>query len=128
MTNLAKKLNEELKNTKEAKEYFALKEKLSNDEYINKLLEVIKQTQNESKECLKNNDLENYRVKQQTLNVLKEEFLNHPLINNYIVCKNELEQILNQVVSILSVEWGETTMRKHRKTKFIMFSLTYRVC
>ena len=104
MTNLAKKLNEELKNTKEAKEYFALKEKLSNDEYINKLLEVIKQTQNESKECLKNNDLENYKIKQQTLNVLKEEFLNNPLINNYIVCKNELEQILNQIVSILSVE------------------------
>lgn len=104
MTNVAKKLNEKLKNTKEAKEYFALKEQLLNDKYINDLLIVIKQTQNESKECLKNNDLENYKIKQQTLNILKEEFLNNPLISNYMVCKNELEQILNQVVSILSVD------------------------
>jgi len=91
LINLAKELNEELKQKKEAKEYFTLKEKLSSDEYINKLLKVIKETQNESKECLKNNDLENYKIKQKTLNVLKEEFLNHPLIHNYIVCKNELE-------------------------------------
>lgn len=104
MINLAKKLNGELKNTKEAKEYFALKEQLLNDKYINDLLIVIKQTQNESKECLKNNDLENYKIKQQTLNVLKEEFLNNPLVSNYMVCKNELEQILNQVVSIISVD------------------------
>ena len=104
MNNLAKKLNEELKKSNEAKEYFSLKEKLSNNPYINELLKVIKQTQDESKECLKNNDLENYKIKQKTLAVLKEEFLNHPLINNYIVCKNELEQILQQVVSILSVD------------------------
>lgn len=103
MTNLASKLNDALKNTNEAKEYFKLKERLKKDSYINELLKVIKQTQDESKQCLKNNDLTNYKIKQKSLELLKEEFLNNPLVNNYIVCKHELEQLLNQIVDILSV-------------------------
>lgn len=103
MNNLAEQLNSALKETNEAKEYFRLKKSLENDYYINNLLKVIKQTQNESKECLQNNDLVNYQIKQKTLELLKEEFLNNPLVNNYMICKHELEQLLNQIVSILSV-------------------------
>ena len=104
MINKAKELNKALKETSISKEYFALKEALENDEYITNLLKVIKQTQNEAKECLKNNDIENYKIKSKSLEVLKDEFINHPLANNYINVKNELNDLLEQVVSILSEE------------------------
>lgn len=104
MINKAKQLNKALKETSISKEYFALKEALENDEYITNLLKVIKQTQNEAKECLKNNDIENYKIKSKSLEVLKDEFINHPLVNNYINVKNELIDLLEQVVSILSEE------------------------
>lgn len=104
MINKAKQLNKALKETSISKEYFALKEALENDEYITNLLRVIKQTQNEAKECLKNNDIENYKIKSKSLEVLKDEFINHPLVNNYINVKNELNDLLEQVVSILSEE------------------------
>lgn len=104
MINKAKQLNKALKETSISKEYFALKEALENDEYITNLLKVIKQTQNEAKECLKNNDIENYKIKSKSLEVLKDEFINHPLVNNYINVKNELNDLLEQVVSILSEE------------------------
>ncbi len=104
MINKAKELNKALKETSISKEYFALKEALENDEYITNLLKVIKQTQNEAKECLKNNDIENYKIKSKSLEVLKDEFINHPLVNNYINVKNELNDLLEQVVSILSEE------------------------
>lgn len=104
MINKAKQLNKALKETSISKEYFALKEALENDEYITNLLKVIKQTQKEAKECLKNNDIENYKIKSKSLEVLKDEFINHPLVNNYINVKNELNDLLEQVVSILSEE------------------------
>ena len=104
MINKAKQLNKALKATSISKEYFALKEALENDDYITNLLKVIKQTQNEAKECLKNNDIENYKIKSKSLEVLKDEFINHPLVNNYINVKNELNDLLEQVVSILSEE------------------------
>lgn len=104
MINKAKQLNKALKETSISKEYFALKEALENDEYITNLLKVIKQTQNEAKECLKNNDIENYKIKSKSLEVLKDEFINHSLVNNYINVKNELNDLLEQVVSILSEE------------------------
>ncbi|MBQ4060849.1 MAG: YlbF family regulator [Bacilli bacterium] len=104
MINKAKQLNKALKETSISKEYFALKDALENDEYITNLLKVIKQTQNEAKECLKNNDIENYKIKSKSLEILKDEFINHPLVNNYINVKNELNDLLEQVVSILSEE------------------------
>lgn len=102
MDKLAALLNQELKNTDEAKQYFALKEALENDEYITSLLKVIKETQEEVKESLKNNDLETYQIKSKTLEVLKDEFINHPLVNNYINCRNDLYNLLEQIVNILS--------------------------
>ena len=85
MENKAKELNNALKELEVSKEYFALKESINNDEYLMKLLEIIKQTQNNMKNYLKNNDIKNYNASKQTLEVLKQEFYNSPLVNNYIV-------------------------------------------
>ena len=104
MINLAKKLNLALKESEISKEYFSIKDAISKDDYLMGLLNSIKQSQNEAKECLKQNDLKNYKIKAKTLEVLKDEFINHPLINNYIVAKEEMENMLFQVVNILSEE------------------------
>ena len=83
-----------------------LHELILKDEYTSSLLEVIKKTQNEAKECLKNNDIENYKIKSKSLEVLKDEFINHPLVNNYINVKNELnirlEEIKKQINNLLN--------------------------
>jgi cell fate (sporulation/competence/biofilm development) regulator YlbF (YheA/YmcA/DUF963 family) len=102
LENKAKDLNKALKELEVSKEYFSLKEKINNDEYSKKLLEVIKQTQNDMKSHLKNNDIKSYKASKQTLELLKQEFYELPLINNYIIVKNELNDILEQVVNILS--------------------------
>ena len=102
MINLAKQINNSIKETNQAKEYFALKEQLSKDEYINSLLKVIEQTQKEVKEALANKDMNLYKVKVATLETLKEEFINHPLVNNYIVSKEEFYSFLSQIVNIIS--------------------------
>ena len=102
MTNLALLLNESLKESNEAKEYFLLKEALEKDEYVTSLLKCINETQKEAKECLANNDLSNYKIKVLMLETLKQEFINHPLINNYMVCKEAMYQVLQEVVDILS--------------------------
>lgn len=101
MNNLAKEINDELKNTNEAKEFFKIKNAILNDKYLNDLLNTIKKTQNEMKDYLKNNQIVEYKKAKSYLEVLKDEFLNNPLINNYIVCKNELENLLLQVVNII---------------------------
>ena len=53
------------------------------------------------KNHLKNNQIDEYKKTKSYLEVLKNEFINNPLINNYIVCKNELESLLLQVVTII---------------------------
>lgn len=102
MNNIAKKLNEQLKELEVSKLYFSLKETISKDEYLTKLLEVIKITQNEMKQHLKNNDIKSYNASKQSLEILKKEFYENPLINNYMVIKNELNDVLEQIVYILS--------------------------
>ena len=101
MNNLAKKINDELKNTNEAKEFFKIKNAILNDKYLNDLLNTIKKTQNEMKDYLKNNQIVEYKKAKSYLEVLKDEFINNSLINNYIVSKNELESLLLQVVTII---------------------------
>ena len=70
--------------------------------YLNELLDVINKTQKEMKEHLKNNDIRSYNASKKTLEVLKQEFIENPLINNYIVVKKEVYDVLEQVVNILS--------------------------
>ena len=101
MNNLAKKINDELKNTNEAKEFFKIKNAILNYKYLNDLLNTIKKTQNEMKDYLKNNQIVEYKKAKSYLEVLKDEFKNNPLINNYIFSKNELERLLLQVVTII---------------------------
>lgn len=102
MINKAKKLNNDLKELDVSKEYFNLKKLILEDSYLNELLEVINKTQKEMKEHLKNNDIKSYNASKKTLEVLKQEFIENPLINNYIVVKKEVYDVLEQVVNILS--------------------------
>lgn len=102
MINKAKKLNDDLKELDVSKEYFNLKKLISEDSYLNDLLDVINKTQKEMKEHLKNNDIKSYNASKKTLEVLKQEFIENPLINNYIVVKKEVYDVLEQVVNILS--------------------------
>ena len=102
MINKAKELNKAIKETNIAKEYLALKELILKDEYTSRLLDVIKKTQNEAKDYLKNNDMKNYQASNNTLKLLKEEFFASPLINNYISIKDEMYRFLEQIVNILS--------------------------
>ena len=102
MINKAKALNTSLKELQVSKEYFLLKESIANDENITKLIEVIKQTQNDIKNHLKNNDIKSYNASKLTLEMLKKEFYSNPLISNYILIKNEMYDVLEQVVNILS--------------------------
>ncbi len=102
MINTAKKLNEKLKESQEAKEYFLLKEKLKEDKYVTSLLQTISLTQKEAKEYLSNNDINNYKIKVAILETLKQEFINHPMVNNYIVSKQQLHDTLKQIVDIIS--------------------------
>ena len=102
MINKAKKLNDDLKELDVSKEYFNLKKLILEDSYLNELLDVINKTQKEMKEHLKNNDIKSYNASKKTLEVLKQEFIENPLINNYIVVKKEVYDVLEQVVNILS--------------------------
>lgn len=102
MINKAKKLNDDLKELDVSKEYFNLKKLISEDSYLNDLLDVINKTQKEMKEHLKNNDIKSYNASKKTLEVLKQEFIENPLINNYIVVKKEVYDVLEQIVNILS--------------------------
>ena len=102
MIDKAKKLNNDLKELDVSKEYFNLKKLISEDSYLNDLLDVINKTQKEMKEHLKNNDIKSYNASKKTLEVLKQEFIENPLINNYIVVKKEVYDVLEQVVNILS--------------------------
>lgn len=104
MINIATQLNQKLKETPEAKEYFMLKEKLKEDKYVASLLETISLTQKEAKECLEKKDINNYKIKVAVLETLKQEFINYPLINNYIVCKEQMHDTLKQIVDIISDE------------------------
>lgn len=102
MINKAKKLNDDLKELDVSKEYFNLKKLILEDSYLNDLLDVINKTQKEMKEHLKNNDIKSYNASKKTLEVLKQEFIENPLINNYVVVKKEVYDVLEQVVNILS--------------------------
>ena len=62
MINKAKKLNDDLKELDVSKEYFNLKKLISEDSYLNDLLDVINKTQKEMKEHLKNNDIKSYNA------------------------------------------------------------------
>lgn len=102
MINKAKQLNEKIKELDISKEYFNLKKVISEDDYLNNLLNVINKTQNEMKEHLKNNDIKSYNASKKSLEILKKEFIENPLINNYMIVKNEMYDVLEQVVNILS--------------------------
>lgn len=102
MIDLANKLNSLLKESEEAQEYFQLKKFLSNDVNVQNLLNQIQQKQKLLQESLKENNMQNYSLHKRELDELKEQFCSHPIINNYIQAKNDLENLLQQIIMILS--------------------------
>ena len=102
MINDAKELNRLLKENKDVKEFFELKKLLEENEYITQLLKTIKQTQQEAKQCLNEHNMAEYKIKVAVLETLKKEFIEHPLVNNYLIVKEEVRTLLDQIVNILS--------------------------
>ena len=104
MTKTAKQLNQEIKSTKLYKEYVSLKELCSKDKEILNLLDLIGKVQKEAKDALNKNDMKQYKESCQKMNMLKQEFINNPIINNYNEIRNELENLLEQIAIIISEE------------------------
>lgn len=104
MNKIAKQINSEIKQTKEYQEYIDLKDQISKSQYLNDLLDDIKEKQKEMKSFLKNKDEINYKKAKSELETLKNEFINHPLINNYLKSKDMLYNLVEQVATIISEE------------------------
>ena len=104
MNKIAKQINSEIKQTKEYQEYIDLKDQISKNQYLNDLLGDIKEKQKEMKSFLENKDEINYKKAKSELETLKNEFINHPLINNYLKSKDMLYNLVEQVATIISEE------------------------
>lgn len=104
MNKIAKQINSEIKQTKEYQEYIDLKNQISKSQYLNDLLDDIKEKQKEMKSFLENKDEINYKKAKSELETLKNEFINHPLINNYLKSKDMLYNLVEQVATIISEE------------------------
>ena len=104
MNKVAKQINLEIKQTREYQEYVDLKNQIAKNEYLNDLFDNIKQKQNEMKSFLKNKDEINYKKTKSELETLKDNFINHPLINNYLKNKDLLYNLIEQVATIISEE------------------------
>ena len=83
---LVNELKSSLYETKEFKEYFALKALYEKDEEIKSILLILKSTPKDSKE---------YRA-------ALEEYNSHPLITNYNHAKKEVESILRTIKDIIN--------------------------
>lgn len=101
MIKIAKDINDALKESDEAKEYLKLKEVLKDDPFVNKLLENVKESQNMMKKYLDSNDLANYKIEKAKLELYKEQFVNYPLVSNYLKAKSDLSNLIEQIVMII---------------------------
>lgn len=101
MINKAKQLNQELKQSKEVQEYLLLKEQIKKDKNILSLLDLIKKTQKEMNLLLKENNQQEYLIKRKELEILKENFYENPLIINYLAIKDEVYNLIEQILQII---------------------------
>ena len=90
----AHNLNQKIKDLEEVKQYLFYKKVIEEDAEIQKLLAKIKQTQDQMQEALKQKQLAQYRF----------IFEKHPLLQNYLQYKKDVEQILQEVISVLTWE------------------------
>lgn len=101
MINKAKQLNQELKKNEEVQEYLLLKEQIKKDKNILSLLDLIKKTQTEMNFLLKENNQQEYLIKRKELEILKENFYENPLIINYLAIKDEVYNLIEQILQII---------------------------
>ena len=101
MNNVAFEINKQIKDTKEYQEYICLKKQIQNNQEIKELLAKIKTNQHQLKKLLSDDKISEYKAKQKELEDLKNIFLNHPLINNYLQAKQLLYNLVEQVATII---------------------------
>ena len=83
----AKTLREDIDSLPEIKEYYRLKELYENDHSLKEMRENIARLKSEGKEEERNNLLAIYN--------------SHPLVNNYMMAKEEAEHILLVITNII---------------------------
>ena len=96
MEEIAAKINEEIKNSNVYKEYIFLKEKIEKNEYLanlNNELEMLKKEICSSK----NEALVDLYYKKET------EYKSNPIVKDYVRCKESLNELLKDIVDILSL-------------------------
>ena len=84
----AKELKDYLLTLPEVKEYLSLKKAYEEDSSINELKKQIVRAKNE-------NRMDDYST-------YKKEFDEHPLVNNYLASKEEVNEILKEIAKILN--------------------------
>ena len=77
---------------------------IEEDAEIQKLLAKIKQTQDQMQEALKQKQMSNYQNLKKELAQYRFIFEKHPLLQNYLQYKKDVEQILQEVISVLKRE------------------------
>ena len=97
-------LNQKIKELEEVKQFLKLKKKIEADVLINQLLTKIKQTQKLMNVSLKNNQIKEYNNYKKELEILKIEFNENPLIQNYYNYKQDVNNILLEIANIISVK------------------------
>ena len=100
----AHNLNQKIKDLEEVKQYLFYKKVIEEDAEIQKLLAKIKQTQDQMQEALKQKQMSNYQNLKKELAQYRFIFEKHPLLQNYLQYKKDVEQILQEVISILTWE------------------------
>ena len=100
----AHNLNQKIKDLEEVKRYLFYKKVIEEDAEIQKLLAKIKQTQDQMQEALKQKQMSNYQNLKKELAQYRFIFEKHPLLQNYLQYKKDIEQILQEVISVLTWE------------------------
>ena len=96
--NLAQKINNELLDLPLIKEYQKLEKIISNDKILSNIDYEIRKAQ---KEMVEHSTKEDYLLYQDKYVALKETTKENPIFQNYISIKEEVQDLLNQVSSII---------------------------
>lgn len=96
MEGLAKRINEEIKNSKLYKNYILVKRKVDGDEKLNSLKKELECLKKEICKSKNQELLDTYYAKEQ-------EYFSNPFVKEYSELKAELKDLLTEIVDILSL-------------------------
>ena len=97
-------LNEKIKELEEVKQYLLYKKLIIEDQNIQQLLKEIKQLQKQMQQELKEGCVKKYNEIKETLKQKKEIFNSNLVIQNYLFYKEEVKNIVDELVNILRFE------------------------